>query len=76
MEEVKVNLEEEKATKEELNLLSFVAVDKFKSVRRAIKRGNVSITGAIFPKRPFNNRKSDINGIKKMIYANIKTRRV
>ena len=39
-----------------LHLRTFDAVSKFKSVRRAIKRGHVSLDGIIFPNRPFNNR--------------------
>ena len=40
-----------------LNLRNFNAVKSFKSIRRAIKRGHVSIDGVIYPKRPFNNAK-------------------
>ena len=40
-----------------LNLRNFNAVKSFKSIRRAIKRGHVSIDGVIYPKRPFNNTK-------------------
>ena len=39
-----------------LHLRTFDAVSKFKSVKRAIKRGHVSLDGIIFPNRPFNNR--------------------
>lgn len=39
-----------------LHLRTFDAVSKFKSIRRAIKRGHVSLDGIIFPNRPFNNR--------------------
>lgn len=39
-----------------LHLRTYKAVSKFKSVRRAIKRGHVSLDGIIFPKRPFNNK--------------------
>lgn len=39
-----------------LHLRTFGAVNKFKSVRRAIKRGYISLDGFVFPKRPFNNR--------------------
>ena len=39
-----------------LHLRTFGAVSKFKSVRRAIKRGHVSLDGFVFPERPFNNR--------------------
>ena len=40
-----------------LSLRTFEGVSKFKSVRRAIKRGNISLYGDIYPKRPFSNRK-------------------
>ena len=39
-----------------LNLISYSGVTKFKSIRRAMRRGLVSTTGVIYPKRPFNNR--------------------
>lgn len=40
-----------------LFLKGYMAVSKFKSVRRAIKRGHVSMWGDIYPRRPYNNRK-------------------
>lgn len=40
-----------------LSLRNYVAVGRFKSIRRAIRRGHVSLYGDIYPKRPFNNRK-------------------
>lgn len=40
-----------------LSFRTFIAVNRFRHVRRAIRRGHVSIYGDIFPKRPFNNRK-------------------
>lgn len=40
-----------------LSLRNFIAVQRFRSVRRAIRRGHVSIYGDIYPRRPFNNRK-------------------
>ena len=65
-----------------INLRDFACVGKFKSVRRAIKRGNCSLYGQIYPKRPFNNRGNtstrkgvhsrELNEIKKKIYAKIK----
>lgn len=58
----------------------FDAVSKFKSVKRAIKRGLVSLIGEIYPKRPFNNRKPTLgrklNENKKNIYEQIKHRRI
>ena len=40
-----------------LSFRTFYAVSKFRHVRRAIRRGHVSIYGDIYPDRPFNNRK-------------------
>ena len=58
---------------EELNLFTFNGVSKFKSVRRAIRRGNLSITGMVYPKRPFNNRKNKpLETLKRKIYNGIK----
>lgn len=39
-----------------LRLETFVGVGKFKSVRRAIRRGDCTEGGMIVPKSPFNNR--------------------
>jgi hypothetical protein len=54
----------------------FEAIRKFKSVRRAIKRGHVSPIGEPYPKRPFNNRKltkgRNLNEKKKVIYAKLR----
>jgi hypothetical protein len=41
----------------ELHLVSYSAVGKFKSVRRAIRKSYVSQWGDIVPRRPFNNSK-------------------
>lgn len=38
------------------DLIIFDAVSKYKSVARAIRRGDVAKYGTIAPKRPFNNR--------------------
>ena len=61
MEEQKVI--EEKIKKEpiinegmSINLKVFDGVHKFKSIRRAIRKGYVTPWGTIAPKRPFNNR--------------------
>lgn len=58
------------------SLRLFEAVGKFKSVKRAIRRGDVSPIGEIFPRRPFNNRKPTkgrhLNETKKIIYARLK----
>ena len=60
-----------------LHLRTFEAVSKFKSVRRAIRRGHVSLDGIIFPKSPFNNAKhgkNSLNDRKKKIYEQLKHR--
>lgn len=40
-----------------LHLRNYQGVSRFKSIRRAIRRGHVSPFGDIYPDRPFNNRK-------------------
>lgn len=60
-----------------LHLRTYDAVKRFKSVRRAIKRGHVSLDGVIYPKRPFNNakyKKGSLNDEKKRIYEQLKRR--
>lgn len=58
------------------SLRLFDAVRKFKSVKRAIRRGHVSPIGEVYPNRPFNNRKPtkgrSFNKKKKLIYARLK----
>lgn len=61
-----------------LHLRTYEAVSRFKSVRRVIRRGHVSLDGFIYPKRPFNNAKHGKNGLndrKKMIYEQLKHRK-
>ena len=61
-----------------LHLRTFEAVKRFKSVRRAIRRGHVSLDGFIYPKKPFNNAKhgkNSLNDRKKMIYEQLKHRK-
>lgn len=70
---------------ETLNLRDYRAVGKFKSIRRAIRKGLVSPSGTICPKRPFNNRANTsrrkghhsrvMNEVKKPIYGQLKHRR-
>ena len=47
------------AFKEEgtLSLRTFEGVSRFRSIRRAIRRGHVSLYGDVYPRRPFSNRK-------------------
>lgn len=74
--------EENKTDKNEIkksSLLTFIAVSKFKSVNRAIRRGHVSIYGHVYPNRPFNNRTAKKNSrltneVKKRIYEQLKSR--
>ena len=61
-----------------LHLRTYEAVSRFKSVRRAIRKGYVSLDGFIYPKRPFNNAKhgkNSLNDRKKMIYEKLKHRK-
>lgn len=60
-----------------LRLRTYEAVSRFKSVRRAIRRGYISLDGVIYPKRPFNNakhKKGSLNDEKKRIYEQLKHR--
>nr|UVM91994.1 MAG: hypothetical protein [Bacteriophage sp.] len=60
-----------------LHLRTHEAVKRFKSVRRAIRRGHISLDGVIYPKRPFNNvkyKKGSLNDKKKRIYEQLKHR--
>lgn len=58
------------------SLRLFGAIRKFKSVKRAIRRGHVSPIGEPYPNRPFNNRKPtpgrSFNKKKKLIYDRLK----
>lgn len=59
-----------------LHIFSYKGVSKFKSVRRAIRRGKVDLfTGVVYPRRPFNNRKPTngrrFNESRKEIYGRI-----
>nr|DAE29017.1 MAG TPA: hypothetical protein [virus sp. ctPYc18] len=79
-------MREEEYTREEesnkLHLHSYEAVGKFRSVRRAIRRNNVTPEGTIIPRRPFHNKANtskrkgvhsrESNEEKKRIYASIK----
>ena len=61
-----------------LHLRTYEAVKRFKSVRRAIRKGYVSLDGFIYSKRPFNNAKhgkNNLNNRKKMIYEQLKHRK-
>lgn len=58
-----------------LHLATYEAVNKFKSVRRAIRRGHISPYGVIYPKRPFSNTYTKENKIKRQIYEQLKNSR-
>lgn len=58
-----------------IHLKTFEAVGKFKSVRRAIRRGHVSLDGFIYPKRPFGNTNTKYNRIRRAIYEQFKHRK-
>jgi hypothetical protein len=63
-----------------LYLGTYEAVNKFRSVRRAQRRGLVTPYGTIAPRRPFNNRKRTLGREfqvkKENIYEQIKQRGV
>jgi hypothetical protein len=46
-----------------LHLRDYSGVKEFKSIKRAIKRGHVSIFGDVYPKRPFNNKKRGLGSV-------------
>lgn len=77
MEEKKANVKTEVIPEEdELLLATFSGVRQFKSLRRAIRRGNASKYGEVYPKKPFNCRKATSgrkkNEEKKRIYNELK----
>ena len=77
MEKNRVDIVGDFYEKSILHIRTYEAVSKFKSVRRAIKRGHVSLDGLIYPKRPFNNAKhgkNSLNDRKKKIYEQLKHR--
>lgn len=82
MEEVRVGGDTEPIKREPIinvgcpiGLATYVAVGKFKSVRRAIRRGLVSPYGVVYPKRPFGNSNTKENRIKREIYEQLKNSR-
>ena len=56
---------------------NFEAVKKFKSERRAFRRGHISPYGVVYPNRPFSNKKPTrgraMNELKKKIYGQLKS---
>lgn len=67
-----------------LHLITYDGVHRFKSIRRAIRRGHVTAEGIVMPRRPFNNRANtntskrkgvhsrSTNELKKKIYGQLK----
>lgn len=71
MEEVDLEKIEEVTNK--ISYIDTSGVRRFKSVHRAYRRGHCSISGTIYPRRPFNNRKDrPIENEKRKIYEHIK----
>ena len=57
-----------------LHLVDYSGVKKFKSIRRAIKRGHVSIFGEVYPHRPFKNissKRGSLNFMQKRYYEQL-----
>lgn len=73
---------EEKKTKEpqynEPKMMLYSAVGKYKSIRRAIRKGHVTSWGEEVPKRLFNNRKRtsgrELQITKEKVYGELKYR--
>lgn len=60
-----------------LHLNNYSGVKKYRSIRRAIRRGHVSIFGDVYPNRPFKNiesKKGNITYKKKRYYEQLKHR--
>jgi len=56
-----------------LRLITFNGVKKYKSVRRAIRRGHMSLDGMLYPNRPYNNRKDrPLEDQKRILYKELK----
>ena len=76
MEENRVDIVGDFYEKNILHLRNFEAVKRFRSIRRAIRRGHISIFGDIYPNRPFNNRATKFNEQRKRIYGELKQRQI
>ena len=65
-----------------LHLITYDGVHRFKSIRRAVRRGHVTTEGIIMQRRPFNNKANtskrngvhsrSTNELKKKIYGQFK----
>lgn len=51
------NIQKDRKVPTAINLAVFHATGRYKSVRRAMRRGHCTVWGEIVPKRPFNNSK-------------------
>lgn len=77
-----MGIEEFEEYLKENRYFDYSCVRRFKSIHRAIRRGNLTETGIIAPQRPFNNRANSskrkgknsryTNQIKKEIHSRIK----
>lgn len=64
------------------HLITYDGVHRFKSVRRAMRRGHMTSEGIVMPRRPFNNKANtskrkgvhsrSTNELKKKIYGQLK----
>lgn len=62
-----------------LQLIDYSGVKRFKSIRRATRRGHVSVHGSIYPHRPFKNvstkdGRHSMTKLKQSIYAQLTNR--
>lgn len=65
-----------------LHFIIYDGVHRFRSIKRAMRRGHVTTEGIIIPRRPFNNRANtskrkgvhsrSTNELKKKIYGQLK----
>ena len=73
----KMSLIEENFNNGILHLQDYSGVKKFKSIRRAVRRGHVSLLGDVYPKRPFKNckaKRKSVTFMKRRLYEQSKHR--
>lgn len=73
----KMSLIEEDFNNGILHLQDYSGVKKFKSIRRAVRRGHVSLLGDVYPKRPFKNckaKRKSVTFMKRRLYEQSKHR--
>lgn len=59
---------------DEIHLIDFSGISKFKSVRRAIRRGHASPLGFVYPNRPFkniNNHPKSVTTKRRKVYESV-----